>query len=140
MHIIVCVDDGGGMLFHKRRQSQDRILREHILNDTSGARLWMNAYSFRQFSDMKTVGSGQIVVEENFMDQAEAGDFCFLENVSAKDYEDKIEQVILYKWNRSYPSDFKFDIPLEESGWKLENREEFEGFSHEKITKEVYRR
>ena len=140
MHIIVCVDDGGGMLFHMRRQSQDRILREHILNDTSDARLWMNAYSFRQFSDMKNVGSEQIVVEENFMDQAEPGDFCFLENVTAKDYEDKIEQVILYKWNRSYPSDLKFDIPLEESGWKLENREEFEGFSHEKITKEVYRR
>ncbi len=35
MILIVCVDDNKGMMFNHRRQSQDRVLRRHIL-DMSG--------------------------------------------------------------------------------------------------------
>ena len=48
------------------------------------------------------------------------------------------EEVVLYHWNRTYPSDRRFPLPL--AGWTLARREEFSGSSHEKITKEVYRR
>ena len=36
----------------------------------------------------------------------------------------------------AYPADLYWDLPLE--GWTLARREEFPGFSHEIITKEVY--
>ena len=31
MIVMVCVDDKNGMMFNKRRQSQDRVLRQHML-------------------------------------------------------------------------------------------------------------
>ena len=37
MRVIVAVDDRNGMLFHNRRQSQDRVLRERILSMTQGS-------------------------------------------------------------------------------------------------------
>ena len=49
MKIIVCVDNQNGMMFNHRRQSQDRVLRKRILELTGGKKLWMNAYSQKQF-------------------------------------------------------------------------------------------
>ena len=135
MIIIVCLDECGGMLFNKRRQSQDLILRQQILTETAGRRLWMNGYSAKQFAGE---AAENIVVDEDFMNKAQPGDFCLVEDVGASAYEEKIEKIILYKWNRKYPGDFYFDIPIEEQGWKLTDTEEFAGHSHEKITKEVY--
>ena len=50
MKIIVCVDNQNGMMFNHRRQSQDRVLRKRILELTGGKKLWMNAYSQKQFT------------------------------------------------------------------------------------------
>ena len=52
--------------------------------------------------------------------------------------EEKIDSIILYRWNRVYPADTYFDIDL--SGWQLVRTGEFSGASHELITKEVYTR
>ena len=49
-----------------------------------------------------------------------------------------IDEIILYKWNRVYPTDFYFDINL--STWNLTQVTEFKGNSHERITKEVYKK
>ena len=49
--------------------------------------------------------------------------------------DEQIEQFIIYRWNRVYPTDVSVEIGTE---WKLTETEEFPGFSHEKITKEVY--
>ena len=137
MIIMICLDDRGGMLFNKRRQSQDVLLRQQILTETAGGRLWMNSYSAKQFAEES---AANIVVDEAFMDKARPGDFCFIENVAPSAYEDKIEKIILYRWNRTYPGDLYFEIPLEEHGWKLIETDDFAGRSHEKITKEVYER
>ena len=48
----------------------------------------------------------------------------------------RVERVVLYRWDRAYPADLYWDLSLE--GWTLARREEFPGFSHEIITKEVY--
>lgn len=48
----------------------------------------------------------------------------------------RVERVVLYRWDRAYPADLYWDLPLE--GWTLARREEFPGFSHEIIAKEVY--
>ncbi len=79
MIIMICLDDRGGMLFNKRRQSQDVLLRQQILTETAGGRLWMNSYSAKQFAEES---AANIVVDEAFMDKARPGDFCFIENVA----------------------------------------------------------
>ena len=135
MILIVCVDDNNGMMFNKRRQSQDRLVREQIINETKGARLWMNHYSYKQF--IETVAD-HIVVDDDLLNKASENDYCFIENISTHQYESKINKIILYKWNRKYPADMHFDITLNEAIWKLDYIEDFKGHSHKKITKEVY--
>lgn len=153
MIVAVCVDDKGGMMFNKRRQSQDRVLRQHLRELADGRMIWMNAYSAGLFQkDKETVDEEtqprkqddeketKICVAEDFLVQAGDGEFCFVENQGVLEYKEKIEAVVLYKWNRVYPSDRFFDLDLGEKEWELAKSEEFAGSSHEKITMEYYDR
>lgn len=135
MIVIVCVDDNGGMLFNQRRQSQDRLVQQDILLHTAGARLLMNAYSYRLFQPH----DAQITTIEDCLAQAGTGEFCFVENLDPVPYLDQVEGLIVYRWNRRYPADRFLSICLDPPVWKRVCCEEFAGFSHEKITKEVYR-
>ena len=132
MIIVVCIDDNGGRLFTRRRQSQDRLLREDLLREAGGKAVWMNGYSAGQFTE----GAENIRVAEDFYLQAGAGEFCFFEDVDPVPWLDRAERVILYHWNRRYPSDRpRFPQPL--AGWSVTRTEDFAGSSHECITKEV---
>ncbi len=137
MHIIVCVDDNLGMTFNRRRQSRDRVVRQRIAELTRDGVLWMNHYSARQFAREELP---QLRLDEDFLSSAGAGEFCFVENEALTPWSSKIERIYLYRWNRRYPSDRKFDLNLEDGGWVLERSEDFPGFSHETITEEVYTR
>lgn len=130
MNVIVCLDDNQGMLFNKRRQSRDRKVLEDIAEMTK--LLWISPFSEKLFLE----SSCEVRMDELFLEKAEKGEFSFVENEEILPYIDKVEQIIVYKWNRKYPADFKFDVPLE--SWKLLEQKEFAGFSHEKITREVY--
>jgi hypothetical protein len=131
--IIVCVDDKNGMMFNKRRQSKDSILIKNMIQEIGDAPLWVNEYSAKQFVD---IPKENLTVCEDFLDLAREGEYCFVENLSLLNYENQIEQFILYHWNRNYPADFYFNFDLTE--WKIISQEEFVGSSHEKITKEIY--
>lgn len=134
---IVCVDDRGGTMFNGRRQSQDRLLREHLLEALDDRQLWMNAYSGRQF---QAQGDSRMIVDEDFLDKAPPGACCFVEGLPLEPWLERIEGLILFRWNRVYPADTYLDLSLTDGHWHLVAREEFPGSSHEKITKEVYRR
>ncbi len=136
MHIIVCVDDRGGMLFNKRRQSRDSAVRSRILSGLNGKRLLMNSYSFGQFE--ADAAANSVLTAENFLDVAENGDVCFVENISLLPYLDKIETITVYKWNRTYPSNVKLPAELTD-GRTLISTSDFVGSSHEKITEEIYK-
>ena len=131
MHGIVCVDDRMGMLFNHRRQSQDRILREYLLQLVGENRLLMNEYSGKQFNPAEN-----ICISPNFLEEAREEDFCFIEDQPLLPYTEQLDSLILCRWNRNYPGDFFLDLDL--SGWKLTSSEEFPGSSHDKITVEVY--
>lgn len=110
-------------------------MRERVLQDAAGARLWMNAYSCRQFSGADI---SEITVDEDFLEKAGPGDFCFVEGLPLRPWEPRIERLYLYRWNRSYPADTWLDLLLDAPPWKLAGMEEFAGYSHERITKEIY--
>ena len=67
MVLIVCVDDRNGMMFHKRRQSQDRILRKRILERAGGQRIWMSQDTAKQFEGEK---QAVIRTDEHFFQKA----------------------------------------------------------------------
>ena len=124
MIVMLCVDDKYGMMFNCRRQSQDRVLRERMQKLTGGKPLWMNAYSKKQFED-----SSNICVSEEYLEHAETGEYCFVEDQDITPYAARIEKIILFRWNRTYPADAYFNFELLSSGWILKETEEFEGSS-----------
>lgn len=137
MNIIICLDDNNGMMFNKRRQSQDRILRADLKEFIKDKDLYMNNYSYKLYKD---IDNGNIKVSENFLEQCTENSFCLVEDKLLNNYINKINNIIIYKWNRIYPSDLYFDINLISNSWELLETKEFEGSSHEKITRIIYRR
>ena len=131
MQVIVCVDDNGGMMFNKRRQSRDRVLCECVMRLSEGHRVYMSAYSAKLFSE-----DDRIIVSENYLEEASGEDFCFVEKDPVTAFENERKKLIIFKWNRVYPADQYLDIDPEKMTKVQE--EEFVGFSHEKITMEVY--
>lgn len=132
MNIIVCVDNRNGMLFNNRRQSQDKELISKIIDLTSGTRLLMSEYSAPMFSGI------DIIADNNFLSQAQLGDFCFIEDEEIP--VENIEDIYIFNWNRDYPADKYFDFDLELNGFKRLKKVDFSGNSHKKITLEIYRR
>lgn len=118
------------MLFNHRRQSRDSQVYNDIAEITT--QIWLNGFSKTLFVDTAI----QIKEDDMFMEKAQVGEWCFVENVSLLPYLDEIEELIIYKWNRKYPADVWLD--LEFASWKLQHVKEFAGSSHEKITRETY--
>lgn len=130
MRVIVCVDDNMGMLFNKRRQSRDKNLIEDVMKRIETLKI--HSFSEKLFEEY----SEQIEIDDNLLKNAQLGEVCFVENQHLTPYIKNIEELIIYRWNRLYPSDFKLDIDL--ATWKMTSQEEFAGNSHEKITRETY--
>ncbi len=132
MKVIICLDDNNGMLFNHRRQSRDQKITEDISTYTK--ELWIAPFSQKLFEHEEI----KLTTSDKILDDAPFEAYCFIEDKSLKLYEDRIEQLIVYKWNRKYPFDFKCDLSLE--NWNLVESTDFIGKSHDKITKETYRK
>ena len=133
MTVILCVDDRNGVLFNNRRLSRDNALCSHILEYCGSKTLWMNSYSASIFPQ----NAPNIRVCEKFLDEAGAGEYCFVENGDITIAAKKAKTIVLYRWNRSYPSDQKLSDEII-SDRSLTERNEFAGNSHPLITQEVY--
>ena len=132
MIAVICLDDNNGMLFNNRRQSRDKILIEDLIKSSNGNKILIN-----EFSKLLFVGFENLVeVSDTFLCDAKENNICFIENVDLTEFEDKIDRLIIYKWNRVYPADFYFTLDL--SKYKFTEATDFKGNSHDKITKEVY--
>ena len=133
LNIIICIDKNSGMSFLGKRQSQDRVLREKVLEITSGSRLLMNPCSAKQFENTES-----IIVDDDFLNNANQGDFCFVEDREVTT--ENVESFYIFNWNRKYPGDLFFNVDLKAEGFKKIKKEEFQGNSHDKITLEIYSR
>lgn len=133
MKLIFCVDKKGGMMFFSKRQSQDSVLRQKLIEMTSGNKLIMSEYSKGQFKQFNSV-----IVSDDYLDIAGESDYCFIENL---DYDiNRASEVILCNWNRQYQADKFFNCDLKKLGFKKVASENIKGSSHDKITIETYRR
>lgn len=134
MTLILCADDRNGLLFHNRRLSRDSVLCNRILELCGNKTLWMNSYSASIFPR----NTPNIRVSEKFLEEAGEGEFCFVENTEITDVLSRTKTLVIYRWNRSYPSDVKLPESLLE-GKKPVSTLEFAGSSHPSITQEVYK-
>ncbi len=137
MNIFVALDDRDGMLFHGRRQSRDRVMQEDLLNIAEGQVLWMNAYTAALFPDAEH--DPRIRISEHIPECVGSGEYCFVENVPLADVRDRIERLIIYRWNRRYPGDTFFDLDLHDGTFTLAAQDEVQGFSHAQMIREEYR-
>lgn len=132
MKVFVCVDDDMGTMFNHRRQSRDRILCVDAVRETVG-RLFCTPYTARLLSEYTAP-----TVTDSPLEDAGAEDSVFVEGEALLPYLDKIDTLVLYRWNRRYPRDLLFDLPLDQ--FTLTASSDMEGYSHEKITKEIYKK
>lgn len=134
MTLILCLDDKNGMAFNGRRQSRDAQLRARMLMQVGQRKLWMSQYSAKQFELLPE----QVIVDDDFMNKAEAGDACFAELNDPSDNLSRCSKIILYRWNRVYPADLVFPLAKYADRMKLLRKEDFVGSSHGRITEEIY--
>lgn len=133
MKLIVCLDDRNGMLFAGRRQSSDRNLTERICTLVKESKIWVDSDSAPLFQCAEN-----ICVDKNFLQTAQAGEYCFVEKAVPANCVVNAEEIIVFRWNRHYPADTYFPTELLQLR-KLTSRKDFPGFSHDMITMEVYR-
>lgn len=131
--VILTVDDKDGVSFDGKRQSRDREIVKDICSSLD-CKIYLTEYSSRLFGDFKD----RTEICDNPILKCPDGAAAFLEGHPIGPYIESIGKVILYKWNKVYPADDFFDAREVLEAGSLITSLEFNGFSHEKITKEVY--
>ena len=139
MILVCCVEDQNGLCFHHRRLSSDAVVTQDILMRAGMATIRTDAYSAKLFEPFDTI---DVEVSEYPYANAAMGDYVFVERsdpaVEIAEWrieEGQIEGMLLYHWNRRYPSDVK--LTLDTSEWQCVFRREFAGKSHENVTLEI---
>ncbi len=133
MNIIVCLDPANGISFNHRRQSRDSEVIKRVLKLSENSNLFVSEYSAPLFKDTHAI------VDNNLLNTAQDGDYCFVEDMDVFTALNKIEKLIIFRWDKKYPSDKKFPIIAVTDKKQLISTEDFVGSSHDKITEEVYR-
>ena len=136
LHIIVCLDDDGGMLFNRRRQSRDSKVIDDIIQTIRDKNLYITKFSEALFKDRQI----NLHISEKPWENADKDDFCFIENADTGEFINEADAVTIYRCNKKYPADVYFNMSKLYSCFTLSETCEFNGSSHEVITKEVYRR
>lgn len=130
MIAIVCLDENNGMFFNERRQSKDRYVIRDIVHMVENNTLYINEYSKELFKNTPA----NIQISEDYFNQVSDNEYCFIENQIVDIL--KAKKVVVYRWDKVYPADYK--LPLRQ--YNLVSTLEFQGYSHDKIVKEVYER
>lgn len=133
--VAITVDDDNGLMFNKRRQSRDKNVIADLCNKSEGF-IYISQYSALLFEEY----SNRIQIVSDPLLECPDGAYAFVEGRTLGEFLNDIDELIVYNWNRLYPSDLKLDINIVDSGFKMNSKYEFVGNSHDKITKGVYRK
>lgn len=127
--IALCVDKDNGRLFCGQRTSCDKEVRRRLLDMCE--KLYLDSYSARQFSEDNC--KEKLVIVDSPASVSDG--FVFIEK---EDIPDDADQIIVFNWNRKYPADKWLDFSF--SGWHKTKKEDFEGYSHPKVTMHIWKR
>lgn len=108
MTIVICLDNNSGMSFDGKRQSKDRLFRKFLLDkaEKEKSQISMTPYSYEQF---KADERDELIdVKESFSFDESC---VFLERKTNIPWE-KVDTLIICCWNRDYPADEYFSIPI----------------------------
>ena len=129
MTLYICLDDRSGLQFNRRRQSRDSAVLEDIRSQLAG-NLLIDPFSEKLIQD----------ADIPYVLPPETADDFFAENVPSEEVLKTVRKLVIYRWNRHYPADVRWDADPAAMGFTLRETMEFPGTSHEKITREVYER
>lgn len=132
MTIVICADKNGGTLFNNRRQSRDSKLIEDMVSLAQDKAIFASPYSEKLFSGVNC----SLNLCENYLEAAKDSDICFAEKEDITPYLSKVDELVLYRWSKVYPADRFFDP--ESFGFRLKEKTDFPGSSHDSIDREVY--
>lgn len=134
MTVFLCLDNKGGMMFNKRRQSRDAKVIEDIARVADDGLIYISDFSEILFEE----SSASVICVPNPLEAASANAFVFCEDSGISEFTEKIDRLIIYRWGEIYPSDMKLDINPESCGFRLKSTRKFKGKSHDNITREDY--
>ena len=120
---IIALEDKDGLSRCGKRLSKDRVMLSDIKREFS--HIFASEYTAALF----TSPGYALPIPDPV--PADAVLFLELEDIPAD-----ADELIIYRWNRRYPSDREFDPAA--NGWRLISSSDFAGYSHRKITKERY--
>ena len=127
MTAIITLDDKDGYTLFGKRLSQDRKMVDDII--ASFHKVYALPYSAPLFN-----GKGASILPE-IVDNLSNEAVVFLET---EDIPKAADTLIVYRWGRHYPSDRKYNPT--DNGWHLKSSDDFEGYSHPEMKKEIYTR
>ncbi|MBQ3094415.1 MAG: ribonuclease Z [Clostridia bacterium] len=133
MTVFVCLDDDGGMLFNRRRQSRDGAVQEALTAYARTHTLWMSRYSATLFDD-----ATPFRVDDAYHEHMGDEEACFVED-GVLDV-NRADELVVFRWNRRYPSDRRFPKEALTAAWVLIGTRDLIGTSHDCITEEHYRK
>ena len=119
MNIIVCLEDKNGMMFNKRRLSQDVAIREDIYKNMDGKSLIMNAYSYKMFS--KDEPKIDIIVRED-LPVCDKENLQFIEDKQLGNFESEIDKIIVYYWNRNHQKSYFKKVDTKGNEISIDNK------------------
>ena len=127
MNLYICLDDRSGLQFNHRRQSRDGAVLADIRSRIA-ENLLIDPFSEKMIREAEIPCVLPPETAEDF----------FLEDVPSEELLAQTKKIVIYRWNRHYPSDVKWEPDLDALGFTLEETTDFPGTSHETITREVY--
>lgn len=129
MNVIACIDNNNGIAFNGRRVSSDLAVMSRIKFIVGDHKLWVDKSSEKllqkHYISYEIIDKNSRIHEEDYV-FIDTKQFMFIKKDCSN-----IDTLVLFMWNRDYPSDTKLDIDM--SVLKEYSQLEYKGFSHEKI-------
>lgn len=132
MNIICAVSNQMGISFNHRRVSRDKMIYFDIAGSLDGQDLYMDTYSEALFADVRD--QINVIASPDYLEQVKQDEYAFYEVGEIN--QEKVQMIVLYRFNRDYPSDFGLELDLSE--FEKVSQSEFAGSSHDTITKEIW--
>lgn len=132
MVIVACIDKSGNIALNTNGQLNHIIFLVRLKVVSNEALLYMNSNSNLQFGFYP-----MIMVDDDFLDIAEEDSYCFVEDTDITPYINRIDKIILYKWNKNFSSKFKFDTSILDN-FSIVSNKCFYGETFLKISEEIY--